>query len=161
MEKESKLENLKKDYLKIQKKYNLPSFEELNQEFHIEKAAEIETEILVREIRKFVADKLGGYLRFTETLLNPSNAPMFVFSVIKTLSVDDKKKVSEMYKKLAENEINLIQLDTEFSEKKEAEFIKESYKLWKSISKEIAGLLDSTKKNWNTKFETNNKGYFG
>ena len=161
MVKESKLEKLKKDYLKIQKKYNLPSFEELNQEFHIEKIAEVETDILIREIRKFVADKLGGYLRFTETLLNPTNAPMFVFSVIKTLSVDDKKRVSEIYKKLAQNEVNLIKLDTEFSEKKEVEFIKESYKLWKKISKEIMTILDSVKKNWDNRFETNNKGYFG
>ena len=161
MVKESKLEKLKKDYLKIQKKYNLPSFEELNQEFHIEKIAEVETDILIREIRKFVADKLGGYLRFTETLLNPTNSPMFVFSVIKTLGVDDKKKVSEIYKKLAQNEVNLIKLDTEFSEKKEVEFIKESYKLWKKISKEIMTILDSVKKNWDNRFETNNKGYFG
>lgn len=161
MVKESKLENLKKDYVKIQKKYNLPSFEELNQEFHIEKAAEIETDILVREIRKFVADKLGGYLRFTETLLNPTNAPMFVFSIIKIMGVEDKKKVADIYKELVQNEINLIELDTAFSEKKEAEFIKESYKLWKKISKEILSLLDSVKKNWDNKFETNNKGYFG
>ena len=40
MEKEqelSELEELKKSYKKIQEKYNLPSFDELNMDFYIEK----------------------------------------------------------------------------------------------------------------------------
>ncbi len=161
MAKESDLERLKKEYLKIQKKYGLPEFKELNQEFSIEKVAEVETEILVREVRKLMAEKLAGYMRFAETLLNPVNAPMFVFSIIKTLGNEEKKTLAEIYKKLAENEINLIELDTMFSEKGEADFIKHSYKLWKGISKEVMNILDSVKKNWGNKFEVNNKGYFG
>lgn len=155
------LENLKKEYGKIQKQHGLPSFEELNQDFQIEKAAEVETDILIREIRKLVADKLAGYLRFMEMLFNPVNVPVFVFSMIKTLGIEDKKKVSEVYKKLARNEINLIEADTQFSEKKEAEFVKESYKLWQEIKKDTLEILDSVKKKWDSKFETNSKGYFG
>ena len=52
-EKESDLVRLKKDYAKLQKKYSLPSFENMNQDFSIEKAAELETDYLIREIRKF------------------------------------------------------------------------------------------------------------
>ncbi|GAG98274.1 unnamed protein product [marine sediment metagenome] len=160
-DKKSDLEELKKDYIKIQKKHNLPEFEELNEDFQIEKTAEIETDFLIREVRKLVADKLASYLRFVETLLNPTNAPMFVFSIIKTLGADEKKKLSEVYEKLAKNEIRLIELDTVFSEKAEAEFIKNSHKLWQQVKKDTLKILKVVEKNLDNKFETNNKGYFG
>ena len=57
------LENFKEEYNKIQEKYDLPSFEELNSDFAIEKAADNETEYLVREIRRYVSDKLFNYLK--------------------------------------------------------------------------------------------------
>ena len=158
---ESKLEKLKKDYEVIRKKHDLPSFEKLNEDFQIEKAAEVETDILIREVRRFIADKLAGYMRFIETLLNPVNAPMFVFSIIKTLGMEEKKKASEIYKKLTKNEIKLIRLDTEFSEEKEDEFIKSSYELWQEIKIVFLSILDKIDENLDTKIEEKNKGYFG
>jgi len=155
------LENFKEEYNKIQEKYDLPSFEELNSDFAIEKAADNETEYLVREIRRYVSDKLFNYLRFTETLLNPVNAPLWIFSIVKTMDESQKKKLSEIYKKLAENELRLFELDLSFSEENEAVFIKRGYKLWKEIQGEYLDFLDKVKKNWGNKFEVNNKGYFG
>jgi len=160
-DKESNIENLKKTYKKIQKIYALPDFEKLNSDFQIEKVAEIETEYLIREIRKFVADKFSNYFRFIEIILNPVNAPMFIFSIVKSLGAGEKKKLTEIYKKLAEKEIRLIELDIEFSEKKEAEFIKDSYKTWQGIKKDMLEIIGVIKKNWNNKLEQNGKGYFG
>lgn len=161
MAKELNLENLKKEYKKIQTKHNLPDFQKLNEDFHIEKIAEVETDFLIREIRKLISEKLAGFMRFTETLLNPTNAPMFVFSMIKSIGQNEKTKLTEIYKKLAKSEINLIELDTEYSEKKEAEFIKNSDKLLQEIKKDTLQILDTIKKNWDNKFPNNNKKYFG
>ncbi|MAH03870.1 hypothetical protein CMI39_03750 [Candidatus Pacearchaeota archaeon] len=161
MKKECNLDNLKKDYKKIQTKYSLPSFEKLNEDFQIEKIAEVETDYLLREIRKFVADKFSNYLRFIEAILHPVNAPMFVFSVIKSIDIEDKNKLVEIYKKLAKTEVRLIEVDVDFSLEKEAEFINESYKLWQGIKKDLLDVIDKIKKNWDNKFEVNNKGYLG
>ena len=158
---ESKLEKLKENYKVIERRYDLPSFEKLNEDFQIEKAAELETDILIREVRKFMADKLSGYMRFVETLLNPVNAPIFVFSIIKSLGPEEKKKAAEIYKKLAKNEIKLIEIDTNFSEKGEAEFIRNSYELWKSVKRDILDILDRINRNWDNKFEVESRGYFG
>lgn len=158
---ESKLEKLKENYKVIEKRYDLPSFEKLNEDFQIEKAAEMETDILIREVRKFMADKLAGYMRFVETLINPVNAPMFVFSIIKSLGPEEKKKATEIYKKLAKNEIKLIEIDTDFSEKTEAEFIRNSYELWKGIKRDILYITERINKNWDNKFEVGTRGYFG
>lgn len=161
MKEEHNLKSLKENYEKIQKKHNLPSFEKLNEDFQIERIAEIETDILIREVRKFIADRFSNYLRFIEMLLNPINAPMFVFSIIKAIGTKEKEKLTEIYKKLAEREVKIIEIDVEFSEEKEANFIKESYELWQDIKKDVLNVVEVIKKNWDTKSEIGGKGYFG
>lgn len=155
------LENLKRDYMKLQEKHNLPSFEKLNEDFSIEKIAECETDILIREVKKFVGEKLSNYLRFVEAIVNPINSPSFIFSIISSINQDDKKKLTEIYKKLVKNEVRLIEADLIFSEKKEAEYIIEAYNLWQEIKKELLEIIESIKRNWDNKLERNNKGYFG
>jgi len=159
--KESDLEKLKENYKKIQKTYNLPDFDKLNLEFSIEKAAEAETDFLIREIARIMAEKFSNYLRFVELVLNPVNSPMFIFSIIKTIGENEKKKLSEIYKSLAKIELDLIELDIDFSEKREAEFINNSYKTWMNIKKDFMEVIDKVKSNWDNKHEINNKGYFG
>lgn len=161
MEKKQDLEKLKDNYKKIQEKYNLPSFKSLNEDFGIEKAVEYQTDYLIREIRKFIADKFSNYLRFVETLLQPVNAPMFVYSIVKTCGQKEKESLTETYKKLAKREIEIIELDLQFDEKKEAEFIKDSYKAWQEIKKETLEVIKTIKQNLDNKSEANEKGYFG
>ncbi len=161
MKEKSNLENLKKNYQKIQKKYDLPSFDDLNKDFQIEKVAEIETDFLIREIRKFLADKFSNYLRFVEAILNPVNAPMFIFSIIKSIGIKEKKKLTNIYGQLSKTEIRLIELDINFEEEKEADFVKESYKMWQEIKKDVLDVLDVMKNNLGNKVEVNGKGYFG
>jgi len=160
-EKESSLEKFKKEYGKIQKKHNLPSFEKLNEDFQIERIADLESDFLVREIRKFMAEKFSNYLRFIETILHPVNAPMFVFSVVKAIGSEEKSKLTGVYKELVRTEVNLIELDIEFSEKKEVEFVKESYKMWQDMKGDLMDVVKVIKKNWDNKFEVNGKSYFG
>ena len=155
------LEQLKIDYEKLRKKYNLPNFKEMNEDFYIEKIAENETDILIREVRRMVGDRLMNYLRFIESLLNPVNVPMFVFSIIKLVGSEEKNKLSEIYKKLIQNEIKLVEIDIEFDEEGEVKFVRESYELWQEIKKEMVGVFEKVEKNWGTKTEENSKGYFG
>jgi len=161
MEREYNLEALKKEYLGIREKHNLPSFEELNEDFNIEKAAEVEVELLIREIRRFIADKLSNYLRFVEAILNPVNVQMFVYSLIKSLETQEKEKLTEIYKKLSKNELRLIELDIEYSEEKEALFIRESFIMWQEMKKELLEIIEKVNKNWDNKSESKNKDYFG
>ena len=161
MEKKSDLETLKENYEEFREKYQLAEFEELNADFNIEKISSAETDFLVREIRKFIADKFSGYLRFIENLLNPIDGSMFIFTIIKTLGQEEKKKLSEIYKRLAQSEIKIIELDIDFQEEKEAEFIRESHLIWKNIKKDLLEIIKVVKNNWDVKIESNGKNYFG
>ena len=155
------LEDLKKEYVKLQKKYALPTFEELNNDFQIEKASENETDFVLREIRKLIAERLFNYLRFIESLLNPTGVPMFVYSIVKTFDVGEKDKLTEVYKKLAKKEVELLELDIESTEEKEVKFIKDSYELWQDVKKDILEVVEVIKKNWDAKSEVDKKDYFG
>ncbi len=162
MTKEEKehIEKLKERFSEYQKKYSLPEFSELNKEFGIEKS-EFETDFFLKEIIKGIADKFQNYMRFLENLINPVNASMFAFSLVKIIDNEKKTKLNEAYKKIAEFEIKLIKLDLKSSEESEAEFIKNSYKTWKEIREEIYDVITLAEENWNSKQEENKKGYFG
>ncbi|MBI2004356.1 hypothetical protein HYS72_02730 [Candidatus Pacearchaeota archaeon] len=156
----SKLEKLKENYSKIQKKYGLPDFDKLNEEFRIEKTAETETDFLVREIRETIGETLENFLRFVEAILNPVNVPMFLFPIIKSLNTEEKNKLSEIYKKLSKLEIDAMKL-IDYSEKKEAEFIKDSYSVWQKIKKDFPKIIEDVEKRMDIKSEKTEKGYFG
>lgn len=160
MPEKSKLKKLKEEYSKLQKKYSLPDFDKLNEDFKIEKIAQTETDFLVREIRESIGETLENFLRFLEVVLNPVNAPMFLFPIIKSLSAEEKNKLSELYKKLSKLEIEAIKL-MNYSEKKEAEFIKNSYKFWQEIKRDFAKIIESVENKLDIKVEKTEKGYFG
>lgn len=158
---ESKLEKLKKDYVKLAEKYKLPRYQQLNEEFDIEKVQELETDTLLREIRKVIMDKVIAYLRFIELLLNPSNAPMFFFALLKGLESADKKILEDTYSKLGKMEVEVVDVDNDYSEKSEAEFIKKIYKEWQEIKENMREVSKALKKGWEKKSEKKEKSYLG
>ena len=160
MTEKSKLKKLKEEYSKIQEKYGLPNFSKLNEDFRIEKTAQTETDFLVREIRESMGETLENFLRFVEAILNPVNVPMFLFPIIKSLNVEEKNKLSEIYKKLSKLEIDSMKL-IDYSEKKEAEFIKNSYKIWQEIKKDFLKIIEAVENKTEAKVEKSEKGYFG
>lgn len=157
----SKLENLKKEYVKLAAKYKLPEYKTLNEEFDIEKVQELETDTLLREIRKVIMDKVLAYLRFTELLINPSNAPMFFFAILKGIDGGDKKILEDTYAKLGRLEIEVIDVDNDYSEKNEAEFIKHVFQEWKEIKENMKQVSKALQKGWDRKTERKEKSYLG
>jgi len=159
----TQLELLKESYAVLEKEYSLPAFTKMNKDFSIEKINEEETEYLIREIRRYVSEKINGYLRLTETLLHPNNAQMFVFTMIKSISKTENQKLQNIYKQLAAKEIDLIELDLEFNLEKEIKFINDSFSMWQEIKKEFLRLILKIKKDWKngTKNNSKDRDYFG
>jgi len=155
------LDEFEEEYNKFQEKYQLPSFEEMNETFHIEKIADVETRYFLREIRKFMSEKFSSYSRFLESMINPSNGPMFIFPIVRILNAEDKKVLSDSYRILAKIQVDLVENDLHYSESSEVNFIKESYTAWKIIEGDLLKIVQKIKLNWDKKFEENGKGYFG
>lgn len=130
-------------YMLLQEKYSLPEFNSLNQSFDLEEIFESNTDFLLRKLRRMIMDRISNFMRFYEILLNPSNAPMFFFKIIKKLENYDREKLSGLYDTLGNMELEAIKLDLFYSEEKEAEMIKKSNKLFnEQISQDTLEILD-------------------
>jgi hypothetical protein len=159
--KKSSLDKLKKTYEEYKKKYDLPEFRELNENFEIEGIDSEDTEVLLKIIRKHLTEKMFYILRTLETFLNPSNAPMFVFTMIKSFSESEKELIQELYKRIAKHEIEAFGLEAKYDEKKEAEFIKKAYLEWKTVSDDLLLVYKSMKENFDKESKKSTKSYFG
>lgn len=158
---EKSLVKLKKEYSVFEKKYKLPKFYDLNAEFEVEKIQGHETDFLLREIRRTITEKIAAFLKFFELFLNPQAAPLFILSAIKSINVNEKDKIEKIYKKIIALEIKSISLDISYEEKREADFIKNTYSMWQSIKDElkiIDEILSRVKEEGTT---SRGKSYFG
>jgi hypothetical protein len=86
---------------------------------------------------------------------------MFIFSVIKSMNQDDKKKLTDIYVKLSELDLELIKLDVESSESKDAEFIGKVYDSWQNIKKELIPILGKLKNVKDNDEDKSGNRYFG
>ena len=102
-------------YKPLKEKYQLPEFSKMNELFDIEDI-DPESEFILRKIRRTIADKIANYLRFTEIIINPSNAPMFFFKLLKRLTSEDKEGLSKIYESLGNAELKMLSLDVEYNE---------------------------------------------
>ena len=106
-----------------------------------------ESEFILRKIRRTIADKIANYLRFTEIIINPSNAPMFFFKLLKKLTSEDKEGLSKIYESLGDAELKMLSLDVEYNESEEAKFINEMYKAFTTeIKSEFLKAIDKLNK---------------
>ncbi len=161
MAEESEIKKLEKKYEKIRKKYSLPSFKDMNEDFDIEKLQEKETTLLIREIRRAVMEKNNGYLRFCEMFMNPSHAPLFFLGLAKNFDGNEKNLVKQVYLKLGKFEIKSIELDNKYEEKKEAEFIRNFCKEWEEIKDNFGKIINSLEDSWERKVEERSRRYLG
>ena len=154
------LDELKKQYEPLRKKYKLPSFNELNEDFDIEKSQEKETNFLLREIRREVTDKVAAFLRFFELFLNPQAAPLFVLGMLKNLTLHEKEIIGALYKELVALEIEAVNLDIRYDEKNEAKFIKNTFMKWQKLKPELEKVGVALRK-IQTKEPKGKRSYFG
>jgi hypothetical protein len=133
---EMELKNLKAEYDKLQKKYNMPLFAELNGAFEIEKI-DRESDILLRLVRKIMIEKIVNLLSLSEIFLTPNNIPRMYLTYLKMMTAEDKKQVTEIYDGLSKLVIETMPLEMEYNEKAEAEVISKMYNKWSELKPQI------------------------
>lgn len=154
------VQKLKEKYNPLKKRYSLPEFEFLNENFEIERI-EPESEILLKVIRKHIAEKIFFVLRSLELFINPQNAPVFIFKIIKLMNEEEKEAVRLLYDKVSGFEIESFGLEADYDEKKEAEFIKSFSKEWKVISEGLKKLYKSMRDNHQKDLKKQSRSYYG
>ena len=154
------IKQIKQEYEKLKQKYNLPEFQQLAEDFDIEKILEKQTSFLLREIRRMISEKIYAYIHLFETFLNPATPPMFIFTILKNLNEQEKETIKEIYKKLAKLQLQAVKLDTIYNEKNEADFIIKASQEWSEVKQKSHNLFEQ----FESRFEENNnsktRGYF-
>jgi protein subunit release factor A len=155
------LDKLKKEYKPLQKKYSLPEFERLQEDFDVDRAVYRETSFILRDLRRIIAERLSSYHSLFEMLVNPAGPPVFFYLVIKNLKPDELKEIKKIYDILSKIQIRMIKTDIVYEEKAEAEMIKSCHEQWQDIKPKIKELIESFEKKLENVSEDDKRGYLG
>ena len=153
------LKDLKNNYEKLSGKYKMPSFKEINESFEIDKIDK-ESDALLRVIRKVIMEKIVNSLGFLEMLLNPMNVPRMYLPFIKSMNSEDKKIMEKIYTDFSELSLSSLQCEVDYSEKEEAELIKNIFKKWRELKPEFRKIFGKIKNPGNGDFRRE-RTYFG
>ncbi len=154
-DKESKLEKLKKEYEKVQKKYKLPSFDELDNEFEIRK---LDPDLaVIKELRRHMTLRLQAFTDLVEPVLNPQ--PSSLHSIIET-KIFEKQELEpyfNLYKKLwaLVHEGLAAWLK---SEEEEAGFVRKVIVEWPAMKKDILRFVSKLADGWKKHHEGEKAG---
>lgn len=140
-----KFDKVKEIYGDLAKRYKLPSFKELNEDFEIYKAGK-DKDCLLRSVRKVMMDKIVNAMGFLEMLLNGVNVPRMYLPYLKTATLEDRKSMEKIYSVLSELSILSLQLELNYSERGEADLIKKVSSSWKSIRPEFKKIMGNVHK---------------
>lgn len=154
-------EILRENYEKLRKKYSLPDFEELNEDFEIEKIDNKDSLTLSREVRRKMIEKNLSYFKFLEMFLNPSSSPIFFHALISHMDSKSREKLEKLYFKLGKFELDSVGLDNNYSEDGDAKFIKNLFKEWQEIKNEFGEIINSLERVWEKEIEEKDRGYLG
>jgi len=151
---------LKENYEKIKKRYNLPDFDALDNVFEI--SAIENKKFLLREIRKLIINKVKANVEILEELIHP-NSTISAYHECKFLSDIDKKRLYDLYAKLLKiiRKSNIRDLSTR--DELEAVFINDIFKSWPDIKKELLSVLTKLRDCWSKEeiADADTSSYFG
>ena len=86
--------NLKSKYEKLQKKYNLPEYEELDENFELlyfQQIAEIKYPL--RFVRRRILDKINAFIGLLQNIINPNPVSLISLEESKFFSEAEKNEI--------------------------------------------------------------------
>ncbi|MBW2978251.1 hypothetical protein KY331_05375 [Candidatus Woesearchaeota archaeon] len=127
------------------KKYKLPSFKELDDEFEISTIEK--KEFFLREIRRKIAEKIEAYGKLFESVLQ-IEPTIITLNELTAFSESDKEELYKIFRKLMVIDRGSIETSIDENDKKTAEFIKNTCKEWQDLKKELLPFVQKLKKSW-------------
>jgi hypothetical protein len=134
------LKEIKKEYDVLARKYKLPDFKTLNEELEAERVNH-ESDTVLRAVRKAMMEKIINMLGFLEMFINPVNVPRMYMPYIKAIGAGDKKEIDRIYEDFSAITMEGLDLEVDYSEKAEAEFIRKVFDKWNSIKPSMRSII--------------------
>ena len=80
--------------------------------------------------------------------------------ILKNISSQDKEKIQQFYKTLSKTQIEIMRLDTIYSEESEVAFINKTFNTWQELKLEINKLFESFETNFENGNTSKERSYF-
>ena len=154
------MSEIKESYDKLQNKYGLPGFNDLDEIFEI---SSIENDnFLLREIRKIIINKIKNFSEILEDIIHP-NSTVSAYHECRFFNENEKKNLYDLYGKMmgVVRTSNMLEVDT--NDELEAKFISDMYKSWPLIKKDLQQIMKKLRDCWREDeiAETDTSSYFG
>ena len=147
-------------YKKLQKKYNLPNYRELNKNFELDYIDD--PFFLLRSIRKRIHEKIVFFARIFEKIMFPNQAVVIEMYEAKFFTEKEKEDLSKVYEELLSLDRKALSLNISSTDAKEADYIKDTFKIWPKLSKKTMFIIDKLDKSWkHGKSDLTKNHYFG
>jgi GTPase SAR1 family protein len=155
-----KMSSIKNEYQKLSKKYNLPPFEKIDDEFEI---STIDNQIfLLREIRRRLIEKLEIIIKLFDELIQPDASSYSQLYECRAFNDEEKKELYHLYKNLLALDRESLIVGLQTDNKKEADFINKVLNKWLEDKERIIRIVSKLKKSWETESKSDEElGYFG
>jgi hypothetical protein len=134
-----------KSYDALKKKFDLPDYDDLDNEFEISLLEE--APFPLRNIRRKIAEKVDFYTRFLEEQLQPE-ATLPLIHECKYFTDEEKSEMFKFYMKLMLICRASAQLGIEEDDKKTAAFIVKTLKEWKEMKLQLSGYVKKVRDAW-------------
>ena len=153
-----KIENAKERYEALKTKYELPDFDELDNEMELDLS---ETRFLLKAIRQKITETASSHAKQIEEVLQPESTLSELYEC-QYISEDYKTKLFELFRKLKAIERYSHELSVNNSEKNNAVFINSSFKEWTSLKPKLTKFYTNMKNSWKEELNSKNiQEYFG
>jgi len=149
------MKNLKESYKKLQEKYKLPDYEELDQEFELLYMKEIYeiTRPLVF-IRRRIYDKIGWSSGMIQSILQPNPSSPINLEESSFFTKEEKQeKLIKLLRQMMYYARLSLDLDISSTDEEEAEFIKEAFNKWQEFKPAIKEISTKMKEGWKKEIE--------
>lgn len=162
MHKDDKKTDIKVAYAKLAKKYALPEYESLNQDFEIETLEEMG--FLLRNIRNKISEKMEFCIKLLANILQPEQN-ITDLQECKMFNDEQKKKIYLLYKNLMASMRSAGVLSISSTEKEEAAFLTAFYAEWSAKNgyrEQLKKVLQTLKDSWTKETDVEAElGYMG
>lgn len=151
---------IEKQYNELRKRYNLPEFGEID--FELEVSDLEETNFLLRNIIRRVAEKLDFYTTLFEGILNPDASNLYAMHETRSFDENEKKRMYSLYTKLMNFNRQSIEVSLEQNEENEAGFINRFFEEWKRLKEELLVYVKKMRASWKEEIDIKEDvGYLG
>jgi len=148
------------EYKKLQKKYTLPKYQELNKHFELDYIED--PFFLLRSIRRRIHEKVVFFAKIFEKIIFPNQGLIIELYESKFFTDKEKADLLKTYEDLLELDRKALSLNIFSTDPKEAEYIKATFKKWSNLVKKSNFIMDKLDNSWKKgKDDLTKNHYFG